>query len=166
MYRSGIGTGSTAVHHSIRRRSVNYFIRLERTLWPNRTRIKEIVENNVTLKLDKSRLIADQVQFLLFVLSETGISPSPDKVTAIQNFPTPKNRRQLQSFRGLCNYSQKFQHNYSKLTARFQKQLTSKEKWRWGPKQDMVLKLIKEKFLETVILHHPNFCLLYTSRCV
>ena len=37
--------------------------------------LRKLSENNITLKLDKSRLIADEVQFLRFVLSETGISP-------------------------------------------------------------------------------------------
>ena len=31
------------------------------------------------------------------------------------------------------------------------------DKRRWGPEQDTILQLIKEKFLESVILHHPNF---------
>ena len=52
-----------------------------------------------------------------------GISPSQEKVEAIQQFPTPKNRKQLQSFLGIFNYYRKFQNNYSELTARFQKQL-------------------------------------------
>ena len=74
-----------------------------------------------------------------------------------QQFPTPKNRKQLQSFLGISNYYRKFQDNYSEITAKFQKQLSSKDKWAWGPEQDKVLQLIKEKFLETVMLHHPDF---------
>ena len=74
----------------------------------------------------------------------------------IQNFPTPKNKKQLQSFLGICNYYRKFQTNYSYLTAKFSKQLSAKEKWTWGKEQDEVLKLIKIKFLETIMLHHPN----------
>ena len=66
--------------------------------------LKKLAENNVTLKLDKSKLIAKEVQFLGFQLNSQGITPSTEKVDAIQRFPTPKNRRQLQSFLGLCNY--------------------------------------------------------------
>ena len=84
-------------------------------------------------------------------MSEEGITPSTEKVEAIQLFPTPKNRKQLQSFLGICNYYRKFQDNYSEITAKFQKQLSSKDKWAWGPEQDKVLQLIKEKFLETVM---------------
>ena len=41
--------------------------------------LKKLDENNITLKLEKSKLIADEVQFLGFNLSETGITPSQEK---------------------------------------------------------------------------------------
>ena len=92
-----------------------------------------------------------QVQFLGFNLDDRGITPSAEKVEAIQKFPKPKNRKQLQSFLGLCNYYRKFQHKYSELTAKFQPQLSAKNKWTWGEEQDITFQLIKEKFLESVI---------------
>ena len=66
--------------------------------------LKKLSDNNITLKLDKSKFIAREVQFLGFNLTEKGISPSLEKVEAIQRFPTRKNRKQLQSFLGICNY--------------------------------------------------------------
>ena len=65
-------------------------------------------------------------------------------------------KKQLQSFLGICNYYRKFQDNYSKLTAQFKKQLSAKDKWTWGSEQGEVFNQIKEKFLNTVILHHPD----------
>ena len=53
--------------------------------------------------MEKSKFIAREVQFLGFNLDDQGISPSSEKVEAIQKFPKPKNRKQLQSFLGLCN---------------------------------------------------------------
>ena len=78
--------------------------------------LRKLSENHITLKLEKSKFIADEVQFLGFNLSERGITPSQDKIEAIQQFPTPKNKKQLQSFLGICNYDRKFQRNYSELT--------------------------------------------------
>ena len=73
----------------------------------------KLSENNITLKLEKSKFIADEVQFLGFNLSENGITPSHNKIESIQLFPTPKNKKQLQSFLGIYNYYRKFQRNYS-----------------------------------------------------
>ena len=91
--------------------------------------LSKLAENNITLNLEKSKLIAKEVQFLGFNLTEQGISPSQEKVTAIQKFPHPKNKRQLQSSLGLCNYYRKFQHLEVPLTSKFEEQLSSKNKW-------------------------------------
>lgn len=124
-------------------------------------RIRQVLEklsdNHVTLKLDKSRLIAEDITFLGYVLTNQGIKPSPEKIEAIQNFPRPSKKKHLQSFLGLCNYYRKFQSNYSTLTTKFKKQLSSKDKWNWGPEEDTIFNTIKERFLETVMLRHPNF---------
>ena len=119
--------------------------------------LRKLSENNITLKLEKSKFIAKEVQFFGFNFSEHGITPSRDKVESIQQFPTPKNEKQLQSFLGICNYYHKFQRNYSELTTKLSPQLSSKDKWTWGPNQDTIFQLIKNKFLETVMLHHPDF---------
>ena len=60
--------------------------------------LQKLSANNVTLKLQKSKLIASEVQFLGFNLSRQGITPSNEKIEAIQKFPSPKNKKQLQSF--------------------------------------------------------------------
>ena len=119
--------------------------------------LNKLSENHITLKLEKSQLIAKEVQFLGFQLTELGITPSTEKIEAIQKFPTPRNKKQLQSFLGLCNYYRKFQNNYSELTTKLSPQLSSKDKWTWGPTQEAIFQQIKTKFLETVILHHPDF---------
>ena len=68
----------------------------------------------------------------------------------------------------LCNYYRKFQEQYSELTARFQTQLSSKNKWVWSREQDMIfqqIQQIKDKFLATIILCHPNFKLPFFMNC-
>ena len=78
--------------------------------------LTKLGEHGITLKLDKSTFIASKIKFLGFIVSNTGIAADPDKIQSIQNFPYPKNVKQLQSFLGLCNYYRNFQSNYSDLT--------------------------------------------------
>ena len=54
--------------------------------------LRKLSGNNITLKLEKSKFIAKEVQFLGFNLSEQGITPSREKVESIQQFPTPKKK--------------------------------------------------------------------------
>ena len=68
--------------------------------------LRKLHQTNITFKLDKSKFITQELPFLGFILSETGITPSPEKVEVIENFPKPK--RHLQPFLGICNYYRKF----------------------------------------------------------
>ena len=132
------------------------------TTWQEHCKRTEMVlnrlsQNNITLKLEKSQLLTNKLNFLGFVLTETGITTSPEKVEAIQNFPQPKNLRQLQSFLGICNYYRRFHKNYSQLTSRFQHLLSTKYRWKWSEEDSATFRTIKENFLEKVMLHHPDF---------
>lgn len=80
-----------------------------------------------------------------------------EKIEKIQNFLTPKNLKELQSFLGLCNYYRKFQNKYSELTAQFGKILSSKSNWCWDNDKQSLFEEIKAKFLDSVMLHHPNW---------
>jgi hypothetical protein len=48
-----------------------------------------------------------KVQYLGYVLSEEGVSASPDKVKAVKEYPTPKNVRDVRAFLGLASFYRK-----------------------------------------------------------
>jgi hypothetical protein len=50
---------------------------------------------NLQLNPGKCIFAQPQVQYLGFVLSEEGVSASPDKVKAVRDYPTPKNVRNV-----------------------------------------------------------------------
>ena len=45
-----------------------------------------------------------QVQYLGFVLSEKGVSASPDKIKAARDYPTPRNIKDVRAFLGLASF--------------------------------------------------------------
>lgn len=47
--------------------------------------------------------------------------------------------------------------SFAEVTAKFEKQLTTMNKWTWGQPEREVFQTIKDKFLEMAFLHHPNF---------
>lgn len=58
----------------------------------------------MTINIRKSEFSKDKIKFLGHCISVKGITTDPDKVSAIQQFPIPKNKKQLKSFLGLTNY--------------------------------------------------------------
>jgi hypothetical protein len=65
-------------------------------------------DNGLTINPGKCTFAATQVKFLGHMVSETGITPLPKHVTAIQEFPAPGTVKQLQQFLGMINFYRRF----------------------------------------------------------
>ena len=67
------------------------------------------------INLSKCQFAASKLNFLGHMIDEQGITPVPEKVTAIQNFPQPTSLRQLRRFLGLVNYYRRFIRGCSRI---------------------------------------------------
>ncbi|KAG3122723.1 hypothetical protein PI126_g24031 [Phytophthora idaei] len=63
-----------------------------------------LFDAGLTLHPKKSKICADSVDYLGYRLSEEGIEPIPNKVTAITAIAPPRHRRDLRRFVGMANY--------------------------------------------------------------
>ena len=61
-------------------------------------------EHKMYGKVTKCEFFKESVKYLGHIISSKGIATDPKKVESIQNWPVPKNIKDLQSFLGLCNY--------------------------------------------------------------
>jgi hypothetical protein len=119
--------------------------------------LERLDEHNIKLKPSKSTFITQKTKFLGYILSLDGLEMDPEKIQCILDFPKPKNLKQLQSFLGMTNYYRSFQKNYSELTGRFGHILSKKNKWIWTEEENKVFEEIKSRFLENVMLKHPDY---------
>ena len=72
-----------------------------------------LMENNLTINLEKSHFFRSEVKFLGHVLTSTEIKPDPEKIETIQNFSRPRNLKELRGFLGLINFYTKFSKNHA-----------------------------------------------------
>jgi len=119
--------------------------------------LRRFREKGVTVKLKKSEFIRDEVKFLGYVLGTGGIRVDEERIERIKEFKEPRNKKELLSFLGLCNYYRKFRDKYSELTAKFGDILSGKKEWRWNEEHKKTFEKIKEEFLKVIVLKHPDF---------
>lgn len=65
-------------------------------------------EYSVVINVNKCVLGADNVEFLGHFVTADGITPLPEKIKAIVDFPAPNSLRQLRRYLGLVNFYRRF----------------------------------------------------------
>ena len=80
------------------------------------SRIYEIVQRckDLHVTLSRSKFQVDtSLKFAGCVVSASGVTPDPDRLSALANFPTPTDQTAVRSFLGLCNQLAFFVSDFS-----------------------------------------------------
>ena len=91
------------------------------------------VQEDMHLNPDKVKIDWQEVPFFGNTLSKEGLSPDNKKVELIQQWPTPANHKELQSFLGTVNYLSCFLAFLSDLRAPLQSLLKKDAEFTWTP---------------------------------
>ena len=76
---------------------------------------QRLSEAGLKLKPSKCCLFQHSIKYLGHIVSKKGISTDPEKISSVQNWPVPKNIRELQSFLGFVGYYRRFIKNFSQI---------------------------------------------------
>ena len=99
-------------------------------------------ERNIKFK-KKITFKVSEVEYIGHIIVKTGTRPGPDKIEAIQEMPTPKNKQELQRFLGFVNYVGKFIPNLSQITLPLRNLLGKNSHWSWNHEHDAAIETIK-----------------------
>jgi len=90
------------------------------------------------------------------VLSEKGVSTSPDKVKAVRDYPTSKNVKDIRAFLGLASFYGRLVQDFATISKPLT-ELTKDQPFLWGPSQQKAFQSMKDKLCATPVLSYPNF---------
>jgi hypothetical protein len=127
--------------------------------------LQHIERAGLKLNLSKCSFLEQSLKVLGFIVSSEGLSPDPEKITAVHDFPTPRNVKEVQSFLGLCSYYRKFVPGIAVL-ARSLSNLTKKnQRFPWGDEQHGSFEALKTILTSPPILAHPRYDLPMEIHC-
>ncbi len=90
-----------------------------KTLTEHRQIVRRVLEllreHKLTCKPEKCEFEVQQTEYLGHIISPGEIRMDPDKVRGISEWPIPKNKKDVQSFLGFCNFYRRFIKDFAKI---------------------------------------------------
>ena len=118
-----------------------------KTLREHASHLEKVFEllrkNHLYAKFSKCVFAQDSVEYLGHNVTSAGIAMEADKVKSIAEWPTPRSKKDVQSFLGLVNYYRRFIKNVGEVSQPLTV-LTGNEPFQWGSKQDNSFKVLKK----------------------
>uniref|UniRef100_A0A670IJD3 Gypsy retrotransposon integrase-like protein 1 n=1 Tax=Podarcis muralis TaxID=64176 RepID=A0A670IJD3_PODMU len=121
-----------------------------------RTVLQRLREHRLYAKLSKCEFHQRTVDFLGHRLSPDGVQMDPGKVTAVQEWAAPRNRKDLQRFLGFANYYRTFIADYAHRTTPLTRLLRPKTPFSWDKEAEEAFQGLKACFQRAPILQHPD----------
>jgi RNase H-like domain found in reverse transcriptase/Reverse transcriptase (RNA-dependent DNA polymerase)/Integrase zinc binding domain/Aspartyl protease/Chromo (CHRromatin Organisation MOdifier) domain len=107
---------------------------------------------DLKLKPEKCEFHRTTVTFLGFIISTEGIRMDNEKIKAVQEWPKPRNLKEVQQFLGFVNYNRRFIQGYSK-EAKPLTELTKKDRiWSWNDKEEKAFQFLKGACIQPPLL--------------
>ncbi|KAF1331227.1 reverse transcriptase, partial [Globisporangium splendens] len=119
-------------------------------------------KSDVDVHLDHLRQVfqcmffAPEIPVLGCFVGKSGVRVDPEKVKAIDDWPVPKNVKQLRQRLGLANYLHKYTRNYAALVQPLTQLLKKDVEWKWSKDHETAFEEVKRSLREAPVLVLPN----------
>ena len=109
------------------------------------------------LKPTKCQFLKREVTFLGHVVSGGGIRTNPEKVKAVETWPTPLDVKELHSFLGLASYYRRFIAGFSIIAEPLYKLCRKDTPFHWQQEQQSAFEELKHRLVSAPVLAYPDF---------
>lgn len=114
--------------------------------------LRRLQDNGVCLNIAKCIFLAEEIEYLGYNIRGGNVQPSTSKLTAINEFPDPKNIHHVRQFLGLVGHFRKFVPDFAHKSKPLTKLLKKGQPWIWQPEQENSFKTLKESLVTAPIL--------------
>ena len=119
----------------------------------------KLSQAKLTVNLVKSEFCQANVVYLGHVLhvGQGMIKPIKAKVEAIEKFPNPRTKKELQQFLGMAGYYKKFCQNFSDVASPLTNLLANNVKYVWSEETENGFNRIEAILISDPVLIAPDF---------
>lgn len=127
-----------------------------------RSLFSKLKEFDINVNPAKCVFGVSEIEFLGHTISNKGIAPSPSRIQAIKEFPTPNTFKQVQRFLGMVNFYHRFLPHIAETATSLYELLKTgstkklKPKFSWSEENDTAFRKIKTDLEKHTLLVHPN----------
>ncbi|XP_058757747.1 uncharacterized protein LOC131631003 [Vicia villosa] len=125
-----------------------------------KTVLELLLTNQFFAKLSKCVFAVPKVDYLGHIISSAGVTPDPEKIKAILEWPRPRSLTALRGFLGLTGFYRRFVRHYASLAAPLTDLLRS-TKFHWDTSAETAFTILKNKMTQTPVLSLPDFSQLF-----
>ncbi|GFW74116.1 retrovirus-related Pol polyprotein from transposon 297 [Trichonephila clavipes] len=116
---------------------------------------------NILVYLDdietkKCKFVCSRVKYLGLWITPKGIEVDQDKTAAIQNIPSPRNLKKLQSFLQTCSWYRKFIPNFSDIARPLSNLSKKSTAWKWSEIEQQAFQTLKQCLITPPILRQVD----------
>ncbi|KAJ0810360.1 putative nucleotidyltransferase, Ribonuclease H [Helianthus annuus] len=117
-----------------------------------------LLANNLVAKRSKCVFGQQRIGYLGHFISSAGVAVDPEKITSIQNWPTPTSIKDIRSFLGLAGYYRRFIRHFAQVASPLTDLLKkSVEPFEWSSSAQEAFVTLKHLLSSAPVLRLPDF---------
>ena len=111
----------------------------------------------LVINLGKCEFAQAQVTYLGHKVGNGKVLPKKSKIEAILAFPSPRTKKAVRQFLGMCGFYRKFVPRYSEITFSLTELLKGKSNFAWSADCELAFNKLKAILSSSPILKSPDF---------
>lgn len=120
---------------------------------------------NLSISTEKSKFCYKRLRYLGHIIDEEGVGMDKSRVEAIENFPKPKNVKEVQRLLGLAGWYRRFIQDFSIITAPISELIKKEVKFEWTKEREEAFRKLTKALISAPVLATPDYSLEFEIQC-